>query len=182
MTVEQPEYALFEKDNAFEVRRYKPMIIAETYVDGSLSYASGAGFRRVAGYIFGDNTSQKNPVPEKISMTAPVTVEKQSASGTENPAARWRLHFVMPAGLPLGSLPVPNDSRIFLREIAEHQTAAMVFTGLAGEAIVELKISALLKWIAAHGYVAISAPQLARYNPPWTLPFLRRNEILINIS
>jgi len=185
MSVEQPEYTLLEKEGAFELRQYKPMIIAETFVDGSLSEASSAGFRRVAGYIFGGNVSQKGMVPEKIAMTAPVIVEKQPGKmppGTENSAQRWRLNFVMPAGLPLDSLPVPNDSRVSLREIAGHKTAVMVFTGFADEVKVEQKIRSLLNWIAAHGLLAVTAPQLARYNPPWTLPFLRRNEILINIS
>jgi len=182
MSIEQ--YALIEKDGAFELRQYQPMIIAETYVDGSLSEASGAGFRRVAGYIFGGNKSQKDAVPEKISMTAPVIVEKQSKktlSGAEDRQTRWRLHFVMPPGYSQDNLPVPNDSRVSLREIDGHKTAAMVFSGFAGEAKVEQKITVLLSWIKTRGFVAISSPQLARYNPPWTLPFLRRNEILINI-
>lgn len=189
MATEEPKFSLIEKIGDFELRLYQPMIVAETYVDGSLSEASNTGFRLIAGYIFGGNKSRQVSSPEKIAMTAPVTLEQSSQKiamttpvVVESKNDRWRLHFVMPAGYTLSSLPVPNDSRVSLREVAEQKTAVIVFSGLAGEDKVKDKTAALFAWINSRGLVAISTPRLARYNPPWTLPFFRRNEILININ
>jgi hypothetical protein len=189
MAIEEPKFSLIEKNGDFELRLYKPMIVAETYVDGSLSEASSAGFRLIAGYIFGGNKSRQGTSPETITMTAPVTLEPSSqkiAMTTpvivESKDARWHVNFVMPAGYTLNSLPIPNDSRVSLREIAEQKTAVIVFSGFVGEDKVKDKTAALFDWIRSRGLVAISSPQLARYNPPWTLPFLRRNEMLINVK
>lgn len=189
MATEEPKFDLIEKSGDFELRLYKPMVVAETYVDGSLNEASSAGFRLIAGYIFGGNKSRQNSSPEKIAMTAPVTLEQSSQKISmtapvvvESKDNRWRVHFVMPAEYSLNSLPIPNDSRVSLREIAEQKTAVIVFSGLAGETKVKDKTATLLAWLKARGLEAASTPQLARYNPPWTLPFLRRNEILININ
>lgn len=189
MATEEPKFSLIEKYGDFELRLYQPMIIAETDVEGSLSEASNAGFRLIAGYIFGGNKSRQGSSPERIAMTAPVTLEPSPENiamtapvVVESKDKRWRVHFVMPAGYTLNSLPIPNDPRVSLREIAEQKTAVIVFSGFAGEEKVKDKTLALLDWIKSRGLEAISTPQLARYNPPWTLPFLRRNEILINIK
>ena len=189
MATEEPKFSLIEKSGDFELRLYKPMIVAETYVDGSLSEASSAGFRLIAGYIFGGNKSRQGSSPEKIAMTAPVTLEQspQKIAMTapvvvESKDNRWRVHFVMPAEYTLTSLPIPNDSRVSLKEIAEQKTAVIVFSGVAVENKVKDKTAALFDWIKSKGLDATSTPQLARYNPPWTLPFWRRNEILINIK
>ena len=189
MATEEPKFSLIEKSGDFELRLYNPMIVAETYVDGSLSEASNAGFRLIAGYIFGGNKSRQGSSPERIAMTSPVTLEPSSQKiamtapvVVESKDNRWRVHFVMPAGYTLNSLPIPKDPRVSLREIAEQKTAVIVFSGLAGEDKVKDKTVALLDWIKARGLVATATPQLARYNPPWTLPFLRRNEILINVK
>lgn len=122
-------------------------------------------------------------------MTAPVTLEASSQNiamtapvVVENKENKWRVHFVMPSGYTLNSLPIPNDSRVSLREIAEQKSAVVVFSGFAGEDKVKDKTTALFDWMKSRGLDAISNPQLARYNPPWTLPFFRRNEILINIK
>jgi hypothetical protein len=189
MATEEPKFDLIEKSGDFELRSYKPMIVAETYVEGSLSEASNAGFRLIAGYIFGGNKSRQGSTPEKIAMTAPVTLEPspQKIAMTapvvvESKGERWRVHFVMPSGYTLNSLPIPDDSRVSLREVPEQKTAVIVFSGLAGEDKVKDKTAALFDWIKSKGLEATSTPQLARYNPPWTLPFLRRNEVLINIK
>jgi hypothetical protein len=94
-------------------------------------------------------------------------------------AGRWRMHFVMPSRYTMTTLPIPNNPRVRLRELPEQQTAAIVFSGFAGSDKVKEKTTALLEWMAARGLKPASGPQLARYNPPWTLTFLRRNEILV---
>lgn len=189
MATEEPKFSLIEKSGDFELRSYKPMIIAETMVEGSLGEASNAGFRLIAGYIFGGNKSRQDASSEKIAMTAPVTVEQSSQKlamtapvVVESKGDRWRVHFVMPAGYTLNSLPIPDDPRVSLREIAEHKTAVIVFSGFAGEDKVKDKTAELSDWIISKGLTPTATPQLARYNPPWTLPFLRRNEILIDVK
>lgn len=186
MATEEPPYQSLEKSGDFELRRYAPMIVAETFVEGSLDQASSAGFRLIADYIFGNNRGRAGAVGEKIAMTAPVTLEPGSQKidmtapvTMESSAGRWRMHFVMPSGYTMTTLPIPNNPRVRLRELPEQQTAAIVFSGFAGEDQVKEKTAALLAWMAARGLKPVSAPQLARYNPPWTLPFLRRNEILV---
>ena len=189
MATEEPKFDLIEKTGDFELRSYMPMIVAETFVEGSLSEASNAGFRLIAGYIFGGNKSRQGSSPEKIAMTAPVTLEQspQKIAMTapvvvESKGDRWRVHFIMPAGYTLNSLPIPNDPRVSLREVPAQKTAVIVFSGWAGEDKVKDKTAALFDWIKSKGLEGTTPPQLARYNPPWTLPFLRRNEILINIK
>jgi hypothetical protein len=172
MANEQPKFTLIEKSGEFELRRYEPMIVAETRVQGSLDEASSAGFRLIAGYIFGGNKKRADTAPEKIAMTAPVNIEGNSG--------KWRVEFVMPSVYSMATLPIPNDTSVKLREIPEQTSAVIVFSGFTVEEKVNNNTAALQKWMKARGLQADSVPRLARYNPPWTLPFMRRNEILIN--
>lgn len=185
MATEEPRYQQLEQDGDFSLRKYAPVIIAETEVDGSLDQASSTGFRRLAAYIFGDNHSSTvhsaenakmppSPAPVarmKIAMTAPVTTQRQEAG--------WTVNFSMPTQYSLASLPIPDDGRIRLREVPELTVAVIRFSGLVYESKIAAKTALLRNWMAAHGVAADGDARLARYNPPWTLPFLRRNEILI---
>ena len=163
------------------------MILAETYVQGSLDEASNAGFRLIAGYIFGNNKSRSESSAEKISMAAPVTLEPCSKKiamtapvVVEKNSDRWRVHFVMPSSYGINTLPIPNDPLVMLRDIPAQKTAVIVFSGLVNESKMKERTSDLLGWMKVRNLEQTSTPQFARYNPPWTLPFLRRNEILIN--
>lgn len=106
-------------------------------------------------------------------MTAPVTTE---AGGN-----RWRMHFVMPSKYTMATLPVPTDPRVTLREVPARQLAARTFSGFVTEARVSAETEALRAWMMERGLQADGPAQLARYNPPWSIPFLRRNEILIPV-
>ena len=196
MAIEEPAFDRIEQSEPFEVRQYRSMIVAETFVDAELDQASNIGFRRIADYIFGNNRSRSGstenekiamtaPVTaapaEKIAMTAPVTMEPQQPDANIN-AKRWRIHFVMPAQYQLSTLPQPVNNDVLLREIPAKRYAVLVFSGFAGQQKVQEKTEELLSWMRSKKLQAIGAPQLARYNPPWTLPFFRRNEILIEIS
>ena len=189
MATEEPKFEILTKDGDFELRRYAPMIVAETLVSGSQDEASNRGFRIIAGYIFGDNKSV-HAAAEKIAMTAPVLLEKQDAGKKIDMTApvtmdkigdRWRVHFVMPAQYKIADLPTPNNPAILLRKISASKYAVLRFSGFAGEEKVAAKTKELTDWVIARGHAAINAPQLARYDPPWTLPFMRRNEILVEI-
>lgn len=190
MSMEEPKFKLVEKSGAFELRIYVPRVVAETLLDGSLDDASGVGFRRIADYIFGNNTS-RNGGNEKISMTSPVTIssktdkaasEKISMTAPVNMqllAGQWRMYFVMPSKYSLSTLPIPNNAAVTLRELTESRASALCFSGLAGEEKTANKTAELFAWLKTKNIIPIGTPELARYNPPWTLPFLRRNEVIV---
>jgi hypothetical protein len=173
MAVEEPPFTLLRSDPPFEVREYASFVVAETVVEGGFDAASRSGFRRVAAFIFGENRAQDGQ-SRKIAMTAPVTVEPRGDA--------WRLHFVMPPGSDLASLPRPNDESVRLREVPAHRMAAVRFSGLTTEERIARHTRLLREWLAANGIGFVDAPQVARYNDPFTLPWNRRNEILIPLA
>lgn len=194
MAIEEPPFDVIEKAGQIEIRQYRPLIVAETLVEGDMDTASGAGFRLIADYIFGNNQSRDalaNKSSERIAMTAPVTIQPEARSEKiamtapvtiESQGMRWRVHFVMPGEYSLATLPIPRNPAVRLREVPGKRLAALVFSGLAGEEKVRQKTLELQDWLKSKNIDFVAAPQLARYNPPWTLPFLRRNEILIEIA
>jgi hypothetical protein len=190
MATEEPKFFIIEKSEPFELRDYAPQLIAEVKVEGDLDTASSQGFRLIAAFIFG-----KNQVSEKISMTAPVGIEatqstkiamtvpvgieasKESATGVN----QWVFSFVMPSEYTMATLPKPLNPLVTIRELPAQKRAAIIFSGFNSEAKVLEKTKALEEWIKSKQWQAIGAPQFARYNPPWSLPFMRRNEILITV-
>lgn len=203
MAIEEPAFELLEKAGDVEIRQYRPVIVAETVVDGDLGSASNAGFRLIADYIFGNNLSARGagdkpsekiamtaPVsvepaagPQKIAMTAPVSVEPQAdAAGGMMQSKRWRVQFTMPAGYTMATLPKPLNPAVTLREVPGKRYAVLVFSGFSGEDKAQKKTDELLAWVKAGNRRALGMPQLARYDPPWMLPFLRRNEILVEVA
>lgn len=194
MAIEEPKFDVISKDGDFELRQYAPFVIAETVVSGNQDEASSKGFRAIAGYIFGDNKrtgAATGAGAEKIAMTAPVTIENTDASQkiamtapvtVINESGQWRVHFVMPSQYKMADLPTPNNAAVTLREVPAKKIAVLRFSGFSGEEKVALKSAELSAWISARGLTAAASPQLARYNPPITPPFWRRNEILIEVK
>lgn len=183
-SIEEPRFESIKSAGEFELRLYAPMIVAETVVEGDLWGASNDGFRVIAGYIFGNNESVTAPGAEKIAMTAPVTTVPEKIAmtapvATQAEGAGYRMHFVMPSRYTMATLPRPKDERVKLREVPAQRMAVVRFSGLAGEGKVKDRTEALLAWVRAEGLEPAGAAQLARYDPPWTLPFLRRNEVLV---
>lgn len=190
MAIEEPKYTLLEKSGAFELRAYAPKVLAETLVDGSLDDASSVGFRRIGDYIFGKNTSH-NGGNEKISMTAPVTMAAKSDKSPSEKISmtapvtmqqsngKWRMYFVMPSQYTLSTLPTPNNPDVTLREMPEAKMAVVRFSDLAGEEKIATKTAELMAWLKSKNIAPKGEPELARYNPPWSLPFLRRNEVMV---
>jgi len=186
MATEEPKYSVLEKEPPFEVRSYAPMIVAEVQVEGDLDDASSQGFRLIAAYIFG-----QNQVNEKIAMTAPVTVEDQAVKsakiamtapvGIESKAGKWTVSFVMPAEYTMESIPKPINPLVQLRQIPAVKKAAISFTGFYNQQKVSEKTLELEQWMKVRNLQSAGPPNFARYNPPWTLPFLRRNEVMINL-
>ncbi len=193
MATEEPKYVLLEKSEPFELRAYAPLLVAEVKVDGDLDAASNQGFRLIAAYIFG-----KNQVSEKIAMTAPVGIEStdqnksakiamtapvgiESSKSSEGVGNQWTVSFVMPAEYTLASLPKPLDPQVKIREVPAEKRAVITFSGFYNEEKVQGKTQALRDWIKLKNLKSVGEPQFARYNPPWTLPFMRRNEVMIQV-
>jgi len=200
MATPEPSYTLLEQLDDFELRNYAPKIIAQTEVTGDYDAASRKGFKILANYIFGNNSvagkedakismtapvimkpsdgvgddrsdDKANDTSAKISMTAPVSMQKSEGN--------WQVSFVMPENYTMATIPKPNNSAITLIEVPEVRYAVIKFSGLAGEKKVAEKTSELQQWMLTKKLTPIATPELARYNPPWTLPFMRRNEVMI---
>ena len=186
MAIEEPKYSVLEKTPPFELRSYAPMILAEVRVEGDLDDASSQGFRLIAAYIFG-----QNQVSEKIAMTAPVAVEEQTVKSAkiamtapvniESNAGQWTVSFVMPAEYTMDTLPKPLNSKVQLRQIPAVKRAVITFSGFSNHQKVAEKTLELEEWMKTKNLQATGTPKFARYNPPWTLPFMRRNEIQIDV-
>ena len=186
MATEEPKFTVLEKTPPFELRSYAPMILAEVKVEGSLDEASSQGFRLIAAYIFG-----QNQVSEKIAMTAPVAVEEQVSKSAkiamtapvniESTAGQWTVSFVMPSEYTMESLPKPLNPKVQLRQIPPVKRAVIGFSGFYNENKVAEKTLELEEWMKTKNLQGMSVPKFARYNPPWTLPFMRRNEIMIDV-
>jgi hypothetical protein len=190
MATEEPQFSIIEKSEPFELRNYAPQLIAEVKVEGDLDTASSQGFRLIAAFIFGQNKvsekiSMTVPVgieatqSTKIAMTVPVGIEASKDSSTE--VNKWVFSFVMPSEYTMATLPKPLNPLVTIRELPAQKRAAIIFSGFNNEAKVLEKTKALEEWIKSKQWQAIGAPQFARYNPPWSLPFMRRSEILITV-
>lgn len=197
MAIEEPAFKVISKTGSFEVRQYAPMLVAETTVEGDMDEASNKGFRKIADYIFGNNQSAQSGNAAKIAMTAPVTLEPQSekiamtapvtlsATGQEAGMAasnKWRVHFVMPSQYTLSNIPQPKNPDVKLREIPGKLFAVNSYSGFNTQARVQSKTDELSAWVLTQKMKALSSPQLSRYDPPWTLPMFRRNEIMIEVE
>ncbi len=183
--VEQPGYQVEKQDGSIEIRSYGPMIAAEAVVQGERKPAINEGFRLIAGYIFG-----KNEPRAKIDMTAPVEQQKSQKIAMTAPVEQqaqaqdnaWTVRFIMPKSWTMQTLPVPSDPRVKLEPIPARRFLAITFSGLASESALESKTAELRQYAAAHNLATTGEPVLAFYNPPWTLPILRRNEIMLELA
>jgi hypothetical protein len=188
MATEEPAFTASLKEGAFEVRSYPALVAAQVTVNGTRDEAGSAGFRLLAGYILGGNT-RKQSIPmtapvvqahaasESIAMTAPVI---QTAVPGQSGA--WTVRFIMPSGYTLDTLPTPNDPQVQLMPVPPARFAAVTFPGLAREDDVALRTVELNTYMATHSLRPAGPPALARYNPPWTPWFMRRNEVLVPLA
>lgn len=185
--IEEPTYTVVQKNEVFEVRQYAPYLVAEVVVPGPASEAGSQGFRLLGGYIFGKNKGDRKlemtaPVmqsalqpapPVKLEMTAPVT---QTAI-----AGGFLVQFVMPKPYTLATLPEPLDAQVKLREVPGNRVAVIRFSGSWSQSIYEEQLQTLRSALATAGMATTGEPVSSRYNSPFSLPFLRRNEIWLNL-
>jgi hypothetical protein len=184
MAIEIPKYKVLKQQRPFELREYPKQILAETIVDGSLENAGNRAFNRLLRYITGQNQSRAkvamtSPVEqtasgEKISMTAPVEQKKTRD--------KWAVGFIMPSTYTMESLPKPLDSDVELREVPPRQLAVVRYSGFWTKKSYNSKKESLEQWIAENNLNTLGEPVWARYNPPFTPWFLRRNEIQIPVQ
>ena len=166
IAIEEPVYQVEKAWEAeqIEIRAYAPRIMAVT----GMNEDSDSGFRVLAGYIFGGNAEE-----QKIAMTAPV---QQTMAGEKEMA------FMMPAEYALKDLPQPEDQRVSFREAPAYTAAVIQFSGWASAEKADENWQQLQRFLIAEGIDITGEPTLNQYNPPWTLPFMRRNEIIVPIA
>jgi hypothetical protein len=192
MSLESPDYTVVHRDGPIEYRQYAPYLVAETVIEDARSHsaAGNEGFRRLFRYITGANRSQAKiamtapvaqgavdsspPAGEKIAMTAPVE---------QSPAAQgWRVAFMVPSDYDLATAPVPTDPRVQVREVPGRLVAALTWSGRWTDANFEAWRAELEVALADAGVEPAGPVQAAMYNGPFTPPFLRRNEVLVEVS
>lgn len=180
--VEQPAYQVTASSGSIEVRAYGPTIAAEAEVKGERKAAISEGFRLIAAYIFGSNDPKA-----KIEMTAPVQQQRQQKIAMTAPVTQqadgdsWTVRFIMPKSWTMETLPAPSDARVKLVPVPAKRMVAIRFSGTANDNLIEAKTAELRRYATEQKLLTIGDPVLAFYNPPWTLPFLRRNEIMLEL-
>jgi effector-binding domain-containing protein len=185
MAIEEGPYKVLKKENKFEIRDYAPHILAETVVEGDLEQAGNKAFRKLFRYISGENRTGS-----KVAMTAPVSQEPKGEKIKMTPPVgqqrvqerSWSVSFMMPSSYTLETLPKPEDPKVTLRQVPACRIAAVRYSGFWSEKGYLRNKSELESWIHERGLKIVGDPIWARYNPPWTPWFLRRNEILIPVS
>ncbi|KPK12009.1 MAG: heme-binding protein [Acidithiobacillales bacterium SG8_45] len=184
MAIEEAEYTVVIKEGDFEIRDYAPHVLAETIVEGDFDEAGNKAFRRLFQYISGNNEAQ-----DKVAMTAPVSQEAKGEKismtvpvGQQQVGRRWTVSFMMPASYTLETLPRPLDPEVTLRLVPARRLAAVRYSGLWSEKGYVQNKAALESWIKQRGQTPVGEPIWARYNAPFSLWFMRRNEVLIEIA
>ena len=183
--IDEPAFTVVQITDVFEVRQYAPYLVAEVLVPGPVNEAGSQGFNLLGGYIFGKNKGERKlemtaPVtqqaapPVKLEMTAPVTQ-------TATPGG-FLVQFVMPKGYTLATLPEPLDARVKLREVPGGRVAVIRFSGTWSQSTYDEHLEKLRSALAAAGMATTGEPVSSRYNSPFSLPFLRRNEIWLNLQ
>jgi len=188
MAIEEPSYEVIETYEEFEVRRYQPYLLAEVDVSGGITSAGNKAFRILAGYIFGDNAaaakmamtapveSSSTSQGEKMAMTAPVTSTKKDGDEMTTVA------FVMEQKYSIDTLPTPNDERIRIREVPERVVAVRRYSGRWTDAKYQRNLQLLVEALSYSSLEVVGEPVLARYNSPFSLPMMRRNEVMFEIK
>ena len=167
---EKQKYRTVLKDDALEIRYYPSATMATIY-SSATNYKSVAssGFGKLARFIFGGNNEN-----ESIAMTAPVALQKDGGS--------YRVSFMMPHKYTLETLPKPNNKSIKILSLPKEKYAVIVFSGLVRESSYQEKEKLLNEFIKGKKLNPSGEINIARYNPPWTLPFFRRNELMLKVN
>ncbi len=184
--IEHPQYTVLKKHRGYEIREYDAYLAAEVDVEGTQKESLSRGFKLLFDYISGSNEKQvsiKMTAPvlqqgeeksERIAMTAPVMQEQREES--------FVVSFMMPSNYTFDTLPVPKGQEVKIVQREKKKAAVLRFAGYATDERIKKKQERLKKYLDENGYQAISSFQLALYNPPWTPPFMRRNEVIYEVK
>lgn len=173
MALEEPDFAVLERDGDVELRCYAAHVVAETTVPGDFDAAGRQAFGPLVRYISGANRSGR-----RFPMTAPVNQVPEDGAAD----ARHVVSFVLPGGARAEALPEPLDPRIRLRTVPPRLMAAITYSGTWSRERYREHEARLLRWLAQAGERPVGPPEFARYDGPFTLWFLRRNEALVEIA
>ena len=184
---QNPAHTLLFSEGRYEIRQYAPMTVARTTVEGDYKSASSEGFRRLVGYITGDNKGQR-----KLSMTAPVTVQNPSAESAkismtapvtlQSRGNQWQMEFILPHDVTLDTAPIPTNAEVTLALNPVVTIASLRFTGKLTPERAKEKTAELHHWLQAKGYRPRGEAYAAGYDSPFAPSFLRRNEVHIEID
>jgi len=182
--LEKAKYSVLEKQGRFELRQYESSIVAETVAEADFAEAGNIAFGRLYKYISGENRTK-----ESIPMTAPVGQEVRSERiamtapvGQERSGDKWVVSFLMPSKYTMKTLPEPVNPAVTMREIPARKMAAVRYSGTWSRKRYEERRARLEKFVSGKGWKIQGEPVFARYDPPFQLPFLRRNEVLIPVE
>lgn len=186
--MEEAPYTTILANGPFEIRDYAAYVVAETRVSAGYKQAGNQAFRKLFAYISGDNETRS-----EIAMTAPVMAETAGPNSSqkiamtapvisEQDGAAWTYRFVLPKNFTVDTAPRPLNPDISLAEIKQQRVATIRYSGRSNDDSRTRNTELLIKWIDSEGMTPLSEPRWAGYNAPWTLPWLRRNEVLIDIA
>ncbi len=169
-TGEEPEYILKESDGNNEVRAYLPYVVAHIEITGNYEKASEKAFQELADYIFGRNQNEI-----QMAMTSPVLQEKKNS--------KWSMCFILPSHFNLDTAPKPQNQSIKLESRPGEVVAVIEYTGINTREKIAEKKQELFNWLKKEtSFSPYGEPRTAQYDPPMTIPFLRRNEIQIPVK
>lgn len=186
MSLEEPEYTVLYRDGDVEYRQYESYVVAETIIENTGGYrdSGNEGFRRLFRYISGANESQakvdmtapvaQTPSSQKIAMTAPVQ-RVESADG-------WRVSFMLPSEYTIESAPVPTDDRVSITKVPGRLMAVLRYSGRWTEKNFVAMGDELRDAVDAEEIERLGEIESAAYDPPYMLPFLRRNEVMVEVD
>ena len=183
MAIEEPGFQVLEQEGSFELRQYPAYVVAETRVEAGFTNAGNIAFQRLFGYISGKNVAQ-----QKIAMTAPVTQSRGEKIAMTAPVSQvadgdaYRVAFTLPATYTLKTAPKPVDPTVQIREVPAQVIACWRYTGRWTESNYRDNEKLLREQVAKRGLAIRGEPILARYNPPFTPWFMRRNEVMIPVE
>lgn len=206
--VETPKYEVIFKGSDYEIREYQPSVVAEVTYDPSQMKKGGkdGGFMILANYIGaignpcnikpesqieGEKiamtapvfTHESSPQSQPIAMTAPVMTAEQTTDDESGHTKKLvTMQFVLPSDYTMENVPRPIDPSVSVKEVPARKYGVVTFSGVADEALVQTMVQKLRKSLEDGGYQVTGDYVLGRYNPPWTLPFLRTNEVMLPVE
>ncbi len=182
--LEEPAFTVVKKEDNFEIRQYESTIVAEVITSGDREKTANAGFKILADYIFGNNVKS-----ESMEMTAPVTQQENIMIAMTMPVTQentnneeWKVRFVMPRKYDLKTLPKAKNDKITFIKTDPFKAAVIRFSGSFSDDNYYKHQQLLEEYMSKNNLTPTGNAIHAYYNPPWTLWFLKRNEVMYKLA